>query len=267
MAPQGRGRYLCAQCAVIVRTLDEDAPFGKPGGVNARIARYHRAAFHPTEWNSVSKRTPREQAYVEIKRRILRGEYAAGRMLSLRELSDALEIPIAGVRDAVVRLECERLLRVHPQRGIQVPEVDLDFVREAYQLRLMLELEGAVRLVGDPDVAAIDTIITRTQAAIDELATATSHAAVERAVDADWAMHDLIIGAMRSRLVTDIYRQNRERQRLIGRSYAFHPAKHARNALLEHLPVLAALKAGDAVRVRASLEAHITQAMRRQIGV
>mgnify|MGYP003488173888 CR=1 FL=1 len=47
-------------------------------------------------------------------------------------------------------VECERLLRVHPQRGIQVMEVDLDFVREAYQLRLMIELEGARRLLEEP---------------------------------------------------------------------------------------------------------------------
>lgn len=71
-------------------------------------------------------------------------------MLSLRELSERFECPIAEVRDAVIRLEFDRLLRVHPQRGIQVMEVDLDFVREAYQLRLMIVLEGARRLIEEP---------------------------------------------------------------------------------------------------------------------
>lgn len=212
-------------------------------------------------------RTPRERAYADIKRGILRGDFAAGQMLSLRELSARVKCPIAGVRDAVVRLECERLLRVHPQRGIQVMEVDLDFVREAYQLRLMIELEGARKLMDEPDLPAIAALEQRTLDAIAALDAPGDAATVERAVDADWALHALIVGSMRSQLLTDIYRQNRERQRLIGRAYAFHPAKHARAALLEHVPILAAMRARDPARVAALVEAHITSAMRRQIGL
>jgi DNA-binding GntR family transcriptional regulator len=214
-----------------------------------------------------SARTPRERAYADIKRSILRGDFAAGQMLSLRELSERVKCPIAGVRDAVIRLECERLLRVHPQRGIQVMEVDLDFVREAYQLRLMIELEGARRLLEEPDMAAIEALERRTAASIGELDGSGDAAAIERAVEADWALHAMIVDSMRSHLVADIYRQNRERQRLIGRAYAFHPAKYARAALLEHVPILAALTVRDGARVAALLESHITSAMRRQIGV
>lgn len=211
--------------------------------------------------------SPRERAYAEIKRALLRGDFSAGQMLSLRELSERFDCPIAAVRDAVIRLECDRLLRVHPQRGIQVMEVDLDFVREAYQLRLMIELEGARRVIEEPDLAAIEELERRTAASIAELAAAPDAAAMERAMQADWAMHQMIVGAMRSQLVSDIYRQNRERQRLIGRAYAFHPAKYARAALVDHLPVLAALKARDGKRAAELLEAHLTSAMRRQIGV
>lgn len=211
--------------------------------------------------------TPRERAYADIKRALLRGDFSAGQMLSLRELSERFKCPIAAIRDAVIRLECDRLLRVHPQRGIQVMEVDLDFVREAYQLRLMIELEGARRVIEEPDLAAIEDLERRTASSIDELAGAPDAAAMERAMHSDWAMHQMIVGALRSRLVSDIYRQNRERQRLIGRAYAFHPAKYARAALVDHLPILAALKARDGHRAAELLEAHVTSAMRRQIGV
>lgn len=211
--------------------------------------------------------SPRERAYADIKRALLRGDFSAGQMLSLRELSERFDSPIAAVRDAVIRLECDRLLKVHPQRGIQVMDVDLDFVREAYQLRLMIELEGARRLMEEPDLAAIEALERKTAAAIEELAGAADAKALERAAEIDWAMHQLIVGALRSQLVSDIYRQNRERQRLIGRAYAFHPAKYARAALLEHVGVLAALKARDGARAAELLEAHITSAMRRQIGV
>lgn len=214
-----------------------------------------------------SMESPRERTYAEIKRALLRGDFSPGQMLSLRELCERFGCPIAAVRDAVIRLECERLLKVHPQRGIQVMDVDLDFVREAYQLRLMIELEGARRVIDEPDLGAIEDLERRTAASIEALATASDAATMERAVQVDWDMHQFIVGALRSQLVNDIYRQNRERQRLIGRVYAFHPAKYARAALLEHVPVLAALKLRDPAHVSELLDAHITSAMRRQIGI
>ncbi|MEP7207015.1 MAG: GntR family transcriptional regulator [Casimicrobiaceae bacterium] len=212
-------------------------------------------------------RKPRERAYSDIKRAILRGDFVAGQMLSLRELAHRFRCPVAAVRDVVIRLECERLVRVHPQRGIQVVEVDLDFVREAYQLRLMIERDGLRRVIEEPDVAAIEALRARTVLSIAELADPSDDAALERAIATDWDMHQMIVGALQSRLIMDIYRQNRERQRLIGRTYAFHPAKYARAALLEHLPILEALQARNAVRAAEVLEGHITLAMRRQIGV
>jgi len=212
-------------------------------------------------------RRPRERAYADIKRGILQGELAAGQMVSLRELSEHVGCPLAGVRDAVVRLECERLLRVHPQRGIQVTEVDLDFVREAYQLRLMIELEGVRRVAEAPDRFALRDLARRTAASIAELDGGGSAAALARAGEVDWAFHALVVDALRSRLLSDIYRQNRERQRLIGRTFAMQPARHARSALQEHEPVIAALVAADGARAAALLEAHITSAMRRQIGI
>ena len=211
--------------------------------------------------------SPRERAYADIKHALLRGDYPSAQMLSLRELSERFGCPIAAIRDAVIRLECDRLLKVHPQRGIQVMNVDLDFVREACQLRLMIEREGAQRVIEEPDVAAIEALEQRTAASVEELATASDATTIERAAEVDWDMHQLIVGALRSQLIHDIYRQNRERQRLIGRVYAFHPAKHARAALVEHLPVLAALKARNAALGWELLEAHITSAMRRPIGI
>jgi DNA-binding GntR family transcriptional regulator len=211
--------------------------------------------------------SPREQAYAALKAALLRGDCKPGQMLSLRELATRFGCPMAAVRDAVVRLECERLLRVHPQRGIQVVEVDLDFVREAFQLRRLLELEGLRRWMDDADGAAIEHVQQETARSVDELGSKTSPAALERATQADWALHAMIVGALRSTLLSDIYRQNRERQRLIGRTYQLHPGSVMRAALVEHLAVLEAMASGDCTRAAEALEAHLASAMRRQIGV
>ena len=210
---------------------------------------------------------PRGQAYAQIKGALLQGGFAAGQMLSLRELAARFACPMAAVRDAVVRLECERLLRVHPQRGIQVVEVDLAFVLEACQLRLLIELEGLRLWLDEPDRAAAQALHQRTLNAAQALEHDTQPATVDAAMRADWAMHAMFVDALRSTLMADIYRQNRERQRLIGRVHRMHPAKVARSALLEHLDVLAAMAEADRTRAAQALAAHLNAAMRRQIGL
>jgi len=131
----------------------------------------------------------------------------------------------------------------------------------------MIELEGVRRVAEAPDRFALRDLARRTAASIAELDGGGSAAALTRAGEVDWAFHALVVDALRSRLLSDIYRQNRERQRLIGRTFAMQPARHARSALQEHEPVIAALVAADGARAAALLEAHITSAMRRQIGI
>ncbi len=54
-------------------------------------------------------------------------------------------LPLGAIRELVPRLEAEGLIRTAPQRGMQVPQVDINLVRNAFQFRLFLE-EAAVRI-------------------------------------------------------------------------------------------------------------------------
>jgi DNA-binding GntR family transcriptional regulator len=134
-------------------------------------------------------------------------------------------------------------------------------------LRLLIELEGLRQWMDGSDRVAAQALQERTEHEVRALEHDTRPATVEAAMQADWALHAMFVGALRSTLLADIYRQNRERQRLIGRIHRMHPAKVARSALLEHLDVLAAMAEGDRTRAAQALEAHLNAAMRRQIGL
>ena len=47
--------------------------------------------------------------------------------------------------EMVMRLEAEGLLKTVPQRGVQIAHVDLALINNAFQLRLVLEREAALR--------------------------------------------------------------------------------------------------------------------------
>ena len=50
---------------------------------------------------------------------------------------------MGSIRELVPRLEAEGLIRTVPQRGMQVPQVDLSLVRNAFQFRSFLEVSAA----------------------------------------------------------------------------------------------------------------------------
>ena len=80
-----------------------------------------------------------EAALAELQDSILSGELAPGTPLRLEELADRLGMSISPVREAVRRLESLGLAVHVPHRGARVSELALDDLRDAYEVRLLLE--------------------------------------------------------------------------------------------------------------------------------
>jgi DNA-binding GntR family transcriptional regulator len=67
----------------------------------------------------------KEAAYAEIKKRILSGKFAQGRLLSERQLAVQLEKSQTPVRAALEKLQMEGLVAIAPQQGIVVCEISV----------------------------------------------------------------------------------------------------------------------------------------------
>ena len=87
----------------------------------------------------------RDQAYEGYTRSLLAREIAPGQFITQRELVEITGYPLGAIRELVPRLEAEGLIRTVPHRGMQVPQVDLNLIRNAFQFRLFME-EAAVRI-------------------------------------------------------------------------------------------------------------------------
>jgi len=172
------------------------------------------------------------------------------------------------VRELIPRLEAEGLLRTVPQRGLQIAHVDVKLVNNAFQLRLLLEREAAVRFaasVSDADLKAIEDahlgIVKRAQSGdIDD------HLLTD-ATMVDWGLHDLMIDASNNELLSDVYRINSLRVRLIKIEGTTLSADVLLPAMQEHLWFIDALKQRDPVAVAQRLTHHIESAHRRVLGL
>ncbi len=86
-----------------------------------------------------------DRAYTAIRNMILSGELPAGTQLGEEALAEKCSVSRTPVREALRRLEADMLVaRTDTQRSY-VPEWSLDDVREAFDLRAMLEAYAAHR--------------------------------------------------------------------------------------------------------------------------
>lgn len=210
----------------------------------------------------------RAKAYESFQQQILQANIRPGQFISQRELVQLLGMPLGAVRELIPRLEAEGLLRTVPQRGLQIAHVDLALINNAFQLRLMLEREAAVRFcstVSDADLSAIEDahlrIVERARKGpVDE-------ALLTDAQTVDWGLHDLMIDALGNALVSETYRVNSLRVRLIRLERAMLSDDALLPAMEEHLWFIAALKRRDAQAVAARLTHHVESAHRRVLGL
>ncbi len=206
----------------------------------------------------------RAQAYASFQQQIIAANIRPGQFISQRELMQLLGMPLGAVRELIPRLEAEGLVRTVPQRGLQIAHVDLALIHNAFQLRGVLEREAAIhfaRVVSAADLAAIEDahrrIVRRARKGpIDD-------ALLTDATTVDWGLHDLMIDTLGNALISEIYRVNSLRVRLIKLERSMLSADALVPAMEEHLWFIEALKLRDEAQVTARLAHHIESAHRR----
>lgn len=90
-----------------------------------------------------------DQIYEALRERIIALELRPGQSISRAELAVFYGVSQTPVRDAMLKLEQEGLLIIHPQSKTEVSKIDVAHARETQFLRLSLELEVMRRLAQD----------------------------------------------------------------------------------------------------------------------
>ena len=115
-----------------------------------------------------------DRAYYAIRELIVTLELAPGSIVSERELQDRLGVGRTPVREALQRLENERLVEVYPRRGIFVSNVNVLDLAVLSEVRTVLEGFGA-RLAAEratesdrAEIAALIADVEQLTASADE---------------------------------------------------------------------------------------------------
>ena len=206
----------------------------------------------------------RARAYDGFTRQILSGGIRPGQFISQRELMLLLNMPLGAVREMIPRLEAGGLIKTVPQRGLQIVPVDLKLIRNAFQVRHMIEREAVLHFVQTASTEELDAIEASHN---NILARASAQVYDERLLEdaqaIDWGLHDRMVDAMGNDIVSDMYRVNSLRVRLIKLEHSVITPARLMPAMQEHLRFIAALRQRDGARAVELLMAHINSARNR----
>lgn len=206
----------------------------------------------------------RVRAYQGFTRQILSGGIRSGQFVSQRELMTLLDMPLGAVREMIPRLEAGGLVKTVPQRGLQIAHVDLKLIRNAFQVRAMIEREAILHFVRSASSTELDAIAA---AHHDILRRASAAQAdpnlLDEAQALDWGLHDRMVDALGNDIVSEMYRVNSLRVRLIRLEHSVITPARLIPAMQEHLRFITALQSRDEAQACELLNAHIHSARDR----
>jgi DNA-binding GntR family transcriptional regulator len=209
----------------------------------------------------------RDQAYQRFTHRLLAREIHAGQFVSQRELVAVTGMSLGAIRELIPRLEADGLIRTVPQRGIQIAQVDVNLIRNAFGFRLILEREAFARFAEAASDEELDRLEADHEAVIRAAVKGATPALVARAQAVDDGMHATVVDALANEIVSAAYRVNSIKIRLIRQAQTTLRDDLIVPVMRNHLAIVAALRTRDPARAAAAITSHINDARDRALGV
>lgn len=199
--------------------------------------------------DAVSRTTLGDRVYERVHDAIIRGEIPAGTEINQVELANNLGVSRVPVREALRRLQAERLLDANPFQRYVVTKLTREQVLELFDLRQTLETFATLRARSRPKFLDVDLPAARAAASAMDL-----DMSAEEWFQADMQFHRSLHG--RGSAVSTIIDEVRFRiYRYLHLAAPDLPRR--KEVLAEHQAILKAVERGDEDEIRAEIEAHV----------
>lgn len=189
------------------------------------------------------------------------GQLRAGQFVSMTQLCDLFDCPIATTRDAVKTGAEQGLLITLPKRGVQVMDANADTIRESLDFRMVLDQEGARRRLASGETGGLDLLRARHEDMRDRVGTPESGELPPKAIAVDRSLHDFLAGGLGNSLMETAYAVNRIRIAIIQNVRPFLEDRIL-SAMEEHLAIIDALERRDEPATIDAIRHHYEQTLR-----
>ncbi|MGC5344184.1 GntR family transcriptional regulator [Streptomyces sp. DT24] len=212
------------------------------------------AASAPSSAASIKRPPAAERVYTHVKRGVLDRHYEGGTLLTEGDLAEAVGVSRTPVREALLRLEVEGLIKLYPKKGALVLAVSAQEIADVVETRLLVE-EFAARKA----VPASPRLIARLEELLDEQRELAAVGDLAEVSVKDRCFHAEIVRNAGNEILSRLYDQLRDRQLRMGVAVMeAHPDRIAAN-ISEHGELLEAIRAGDADGAARVVRRHVTR--------
>ncbi|NWF26884.1 GntR family transcriptional regulator [Streptomyces sp. PKU-EA00015] len=195
-----------------------------------------------------------DRVYTHIKQAVLDRQYEGGTLLTEGELAEAVGVSRTPVREALLKLEVEGLIKLYPKKGALVLAVSAQEIADVVETRLLVE-EFAVRKA----VPAPAALVARLQELLDEQQRHAAAGDLAAFAVSDRCFHAEIVRHAGNEILSKLYDQLRDRQLRMGVAMMQAlPDRVTRNHT-EHAEILERIRAGDADGAAECVRSHLSR--------
>lgn len=189
--------------------------------------------------------------YERIREEIIEGHLKPNQRLVVADLARRYDTSTNPVREALQLLRGQGLVLISPNRGARVRPVDQDFVRDIYEIGVLIEptlTRWFVGMATPEDVTKLENI----QSLIED----NNFADPIRHSELDTAFHTLMYERHYNRHAAELWWHHREVLRAVGRRFTFTLARRA-TILREHRELIECVRNQDADRAAQIIARHV----------
>jgi DNA-binding GntR family transcriptional regulator len=209
----------------------------------------------------------RDKAYHSFTERLLSRDIKPGQFVSQRELVEITGMPLGAIRELIPRLEAEGLITTVPQRGLQVAQVDLSLIRNAYQFRMFLELQATELYARNAPISQIEALADAHRLIIRRAEGGERTTLIADAESTDRSLHEAIIDHLGNDIISKAFRVNWVKIKLIRRNKTRLYADLVIPVFRDHMVVIEALLRRDGPAAVAAMSDHITMSRNRAVSL
>ncbi|TYS62392.1 GntR family transcriptional regulator [Bacillus infantis] len=192
-----------------------------------------------------------QRAYHIVRMAIRDLVLSPGKAILEREIAEVLQMSRTPVREALVRLETEGMVRLIPRKGFIVEPIEKEALNEIYEIVETMDglaVEKAAGKVRKEELQQLGILIEKQEKALMKMD-------LKEWAILDDAFHSLLIeyaGNKRLSSIVDIHSDQLYRARL----YTINNRPVPTKSIVEHKAILSCIEAGDGAAARMVMQSH-----------
>ncbi|WP_086827844.1 GntR family transcriptional regulator [Allokutzneria sp. NRRL B-24872] len=191
----------------------------------------------------------RDRAYEFLRNTVLSDPAQQGSFISEQDVADRIGVSRTPIREALLMLAAEDLVRLVPKKGAYIAPVSGREIAELMELRGVIERHAASCAVGSDAVVRMRETLARQRLLVNS--------SEGEFIELDHEFHSALVAAAGNQLMGRVYEGLRARQIRCGVAALVRAPGRQEAVLAEHEAIVAALEAGDVEAASAAITHHL----------